>query len=286
MYRSLLYVPASNPKFVAKAAERGADAIILDLEDSIAPSDKATARAALADAVPQCAAGGADVWVRINRPIRASMGDIEATVRAGATGVLLPKAESAGHVKLVAEAIGDVEREVGASVPVKLMVILEDPAAVLKAAEIISADERVVGAMAGGEDLATAMDAEAVPDALRMPKLLVHLAAKAAGRCSFGLMGTVADYSDKEGIRALTAESRRLGYDGASCIHPSVVPLLNEGFSPDPTRLEEAKRIVEAFDIAEREGRGAFSLDGKMIDLPVAERARRLIARAGRWQSE
>lgn len=282
MYRSMLYVPASNAKFVEKAAGRGADAIILDLEDSIAPSDKAAARAALPRAVPACASAGAHVLVRVNRPVRQCLGDVEAAIKAGVDGILLPKTETAGHVKLIAEAMTDVEREEGITTPANLFVIIEDPASVLRASEIIGADPRVRGAMAGGEDLATSLDAEATPEALRMPKLMVHMAAKAAGRFSFGLMGSVADYSDKDGIRALAAEARRLGYDGASCIHPSVVPLLNEGFTPSAEAVAEARRIVEAFEPAEREGRGAISLDGKMIDLPVAERARRLLARARR----
>ena len=280
MHRSFLYVPASNAKFVAKATERGADAIILDLEDSIASTDKAKARAALAEAVPACAKDGGDVWVRVNRPMRQCVGDLEAAVKSGAYGVMLPKAESAEHVRLIIEVLADVEREAGSKHETKLIVLLEHPAAVLIAADIISAHPRVIGAGAGGEDLATAMDAEAGPEALRMPKLLVHLATKAAGRLSFGLMGTVADYSDKDGIRAMISEARRHGFDGASCIHPSVVPLLNDGFSPSPDEIAEARRIVETFDAAESEGRGAISLDGKMIDLPVAERARRLLARA------
>lgn len=282
MYRSMLYVPASNDKFVAKAADRGADAIILDLEDSIAPSDKDAARAALMHAVPACARNGADILVRVNRPVRMCIRDVEAAISAGADGILLPKADSAGHVSLIAEAIEDVERAEGIDAPARLFVILEHPAAVLQAQEIISAHPRVAGASAGGEDLATALDAEAVPDALRTPKLLVHLAAKATGRCSFGLMGTVADYTDKDGIRALIREARSHGFDGASCIHPSVVPLLNEGFTPDEAQVAEARRVVDAFDAAEKQGRGAISVDGRMVDLPVAERARRLIARARR----
>ena len=232
MYRSLLYVPASNQTFVAKAAERGADAIILDLEDSIAPSDKGAARAALAKAVPQVGRAGADVLVRVNRPIRQCLPDIESAIQAGASGVLLPKTESADHVRLIVEAMDDIEREDGITEPTRLFVIIEDPAAVLRAGEIIAADSRVAGAMAGGEDLATALDAEPVPETLRIPKLLVHMAAKAAGRYSFGLLGTVADYSDQDGMTALITDAPRHGSEAASCIHPAVVPLQNSGFAP------------------------------------------------------
>lgn len=283
MYRSMLYVPATNARFVAKAKDRGADAIILDLEDSIPLSEKENARAALAQAVTTCRGGGADILTRINRPIRWCIPDIEAAVAAGVDAIILPKAESAPHVQLVAEAIESAEAEFKPANMVKLLLIIEDPAAVMDARAIISAHPRVVAAMAGGEDLATALEAEPIAETLRLPKQLVHMAAKATGRFSLGLFGTVADYSDQEGIKALIAEARRHGFDGATCIHPSVVPLLNDGFSPSDAEITQARRVVKALEDAEAQGLGAVSLDGRMIDKPVADRARLLLARAGRW---
>ncbi len=283
MYRSMLYVPATNERFIAKAKERGADAIILDLEDSIPVPEKPNARAALGQAVPACRGTGSDVLVRVNRPIRWCIPDIEAAVAAGADAILLPKAESAEHVRLIAEAIESAEAEFKPANMVKLLLIIEDPAAVMDARAIISAHPRVVAAMAGGEDLATALEAEPIAETLRLPKQLVHMAAKATGRFSLGLFGTVADYSDKDGIRSLIAEARRHGFDGASCIHPSVVSLLNEGFSPSPDEIAQARRVVKALEDAEAQGLGAVALDGRMIDKPVADRARLLLARAGRW---
>ena len=282
MYRSLLYVPATNDKFVAKAADRGADGIILDLEDSIPPEQKVAARAALKAAAPQCRRNGADVLVRVSRPIRQCIADVTAAVEAGADVILMPKAESAPHVQLVAEAIEDAEREFGAKSIVKMIVLLEDPAAVFDAQAIISASPRVVGVATGSEDIATILEAEPLPETLRMAKQMVHMAAKGCGRFSFGLFGTVADYSDQDGIRELVKEARRHGFDGASCIHPSVVPLLNEGFSPSDTEVAQAQRIVDALEKAEAQGLGAVSLDGKMIDKPVADRARLLLVRARR----
>lgn len=282
MYRSLLYVPATNDKFVAKAADRGADAIILDLEDSIPLSEKSRAREALAAAVPLCRRGGADVLVRVNRPIRMCIADVTAAVAAGADVILLPKAENAAHVKLIAEAIEDAEHEIKTTQIVKMIVLIEDPAAVMDAAAIISASPRVVGVATGSEDIATILEAEPLPETLRLAKQLVHMAAKGCGRFSFGLFGTVADYSDKDGIRALVAEARRHGFDGASCIHPSVVELLNEGFSPSEAEIAHAQRVVDVLNEAEAKGLGAVSLDGKMIDKPVADRARLLLVRARR----
>jgi len=283
MYRSMLYVPATNERFVAKASERGADAIILDLEDSIPATEKENARRALPSAVTTCRSGASDILVRVNRPIRWCIPDVEAAVKAGVDAIILPKAENAAHVQLIAEAIESAESEFKPASMVKLLVIIEDPAAVMDARAIISAHPRVVAAMAGGEDLATALEAEPTAETLRLPKQLVHMAAKATGRFSLGLFGTVADYSDQDGIKALVAEARRHGFDGASCIHPSVVPLLNDGFSPSDADITQARRVVKALEEAEAQGLGAVSLDGRMIDKPVADRARLLLARAGRW---
>lgn len=286
MYRSLLYVPADNERFVSKAPSRGADAIILDLEDSIPEARKEAARGALAAAVPRCKSPDGDVLVRVNRPIRQCIDDVSAAVAAGVDGILLPKAESADHVRLVVEGIEDAERQIPDAKLTKVIVIIEDPAAVMDARAIISASPRVVGAATGSEDIATILEAEALPETLRLAKQLVHMAAKSAGRFSFGLFGTVADYSDQDAIRSLVAEARRHGFDGASCIHPSVVPLLNDGFSPSAEDVSYAERVVKALEAAEREGLGAVSLDGKMIDKPVADRARLLLTRARRnWPS-
>lgn len=280
MYRSLLYVPATNERFVERAADRGADAILLDLEDSIPESEKTAARQALERATPAVSRNGADVWVRVNRPMRQCIRDVEAVVAAGCTGVVLPKASSAGHVQAVAEVIEDVERELGSAEDVGLMLMIEDPGAVLDVQAIITAHPRVRGAWGGGEDLATSLDVEPGPDTLRLPKLMVHMAAKAAGIASYGVLGTVADYSDKDAYRVMIAEAKRHGFDGATCIHPSVVPLLNEGFSPHDSEVIYARRVIAALEDAEARGLGAVSLDGKMIDKPVADRARRVLARA------
>jgi citrate lyase subunit beta/citryl-CoA lyase len=138
----------------------------------------------------------------------------------------------------------------------------------------------VFALMTGGEDLATALDAEPTPDVLRFPKLMVHLAAKAAGVRSFGLLRTVADYNDLAGIEQSAAEARRHGFDGASCVHPGVVPILNRAFSPSEAELAHARALIAAADKAEAEGIGAFQFEGRMVDEPVVKRARALVEKA------
>jgi citrate lyase subunit beta/citryl-CoA lyase len=277
--RSLLYVPVSSERFLAKAHERGADAIILDLEDAVAPAQKDAARARLGDAVAMAGRGGAAIFVRINsEPERVRL-DAEAACRAGAAGLLVPKAREARAVAALAEFLGGIARSVGRK-PMALVPMIEDPGAVLDAKAIALASPRVFALMAGGEDLATALGAEPTPEVLHFPKMMVHFAAKAAGVRSFGLLRTVADYNDLEGIEKSAREARRHGFDGASCVHPAVVPILNRAFSPSQAELDHARALVAAFEEARAAGRGAFAFEGRMVDEPVVQRARALIGKA------
>jgi citrate lyase subunit beta/citryl-CoA lyase len=122
------------------------------------------------------------------------------------------------------------------------------------------------------------MGGEPTPEVLRLPKLLVHLAAKAAGLISFGMLRTVADFKDADAVAASAREARAFGFDGASCIHPSVVPILNAAFSPTPEEIDRARRMIAAFEAAKAKGEGAFRFEDKMVDEPVVARARALLA--------
>jgi citrate lyase subunit beta/citryl-CoA lyase len=277
--RSLLYVPASSDRFLAKAHERGADAIILDLEDAVAPAQKEAARARLGEAVAMVRRGGAAVFVRINSEPERIRLDAEAACRAGADGVMAPKSRDPAAVAALGDFLGKIEQAAGRNATL-LVPMIEDAGALLDARAIATASPRVFGLMTGGEDLATALDAEPSPDVLRFPKLLVHLAAKAAGVRSFGLLRTVADYNDLEGITQSADEARRHGFDGASCVHPGVVPILNRAFSSSEAELDHARALIAAAEKAEAAGLGAFEFKGRMVDEPVVKRARALIAKA------
>ncbi len=275
-FRSLLYVPASSDRFIAKAHERGADAIILDLEDAVAPAEKEAARARLTEAVASVGRNGAMVFVRINSEPELQMPDAEAACRAGAFGLYVAKTRSLSRLHLLAYHLQTLERELGRE-QTWFVPLIEDAAAVLDARSFAGC-QRVLALAAGGEDLAASMGAEPLPDVLRLPKLLVHMAAKAEGKLSFGTLTTVADYGDLEALDAAAQEARRHGFDGASCVHPSAVAILNAAFSPSPERLDWARRVIEAAEIAGSAGKGAISLDGKMIDAPVVARARALLS--------
>jgi citrate lyase subunit beta/citryl-CoA lyase len=281
MIRSLLYVPASSEKFVARAHERGADAIILDLEDAVAPAEKDRARAALEEAVPAVGRNGATVFVRINAVSTGrALDDAEAASRAGAFGLFVAKVQSAAELQKLDGHLDRVERDHARKRPVVLVPMLEDAGAVLDARAIVGASPRSFAVVSGSEDMATSLGAEPTPEVLRLPKLLVHLAAKAAGLLSFGMLRTVADFKDAEAVMKSAREARAFGFDGASCIHPSVVPILNAAFSPSPEEIARARRMIAEFEAAKADGRGAFLFEGKMVDEPVVARARRMLALA------
>lgn len=279
MFRSLLYVPASSERFIAKAHERAADAIVLDLEDSVAPAQKDAARAGLGPAVPSVTRNGATAFVRINSGDDRYLPDAEAACRAGAFGLFVPKSRDPQRIAALAGRLAQVERTIGRKDEVKLVLMIEDPGAVFDARAIAAASPRVFGLCVGGEDIATAMAAEPSPEVLRLPKLLVHMAAKAAGVCSFGLLRTVADYQDIAAIEKAAHEARSFGFDGSTCVHPSAVAILNRVFAPSAEELEHARRMIAAFEASVAAGAGAFEFEGRMIDIPVVARARAMIAR-------
>ncbi len=282
-WRSLLYVPATQPRFVEKAHTRGADAIILDLEDAVAPSEKDAARAALKTAVPTVRQGGADVCVRVNRPLRMAVPDIDAAIAAGADVLILTKLMGPDHVRLLAEHM--TEAEAAAGVPIgrtKAIGLVETADSLSKMEAIASASPRMVAMGVGGEDLATDLGAEATPDALDLPKRLCVLAARAAGILPLGFIGTVAGMGSLDDYRAMLRRSKQIGFACASAIHPMHIPVLNEEFGARPEEVARAERMVAAFEEALARGVGAVTFEGQMIDGPVVARAYNLLKRVKR----
>jgi citrate lyase subunit beta / citryl-CoA lyase len=280
VWRSLLFVPVTAKRFVDGAARRGADAIILDLEDSVAASEKERARSLVPETAEIVSRGGADVVVRINRPLRLAVRDIEAAVGPRILALALPKVDSAEHVRLLAEILDEVEAERGvAPRTTRLIAMVETAAAFFRIAEIARAHPRLCALTLGAEDFA--LSAGILPEAegLFMPKQMAVFAARAAGIMPLGFIGTVAEFRDLDGFRQTIRRSRRLGFVGASVIHPSQVPILNEEFRASPEELDHARRVVAAYDEALAAGVGAVTVDGKMIDVPVVERARLMLER-------
>jgi citrate lyase subunit beta/citryl-CoA lyase len=281
VWRSLLYVPSNVPRFVDGAHRRGADGIILDLEDSVPEAERPQARRNLQASAENVARGGADVIVRINRPWRQAIRDIEAAIGPNVQALAVTKADSADHVRLVAEVVSELEAERGIPVgSTTLKVMVETAAAFFRMPEIAAADPRIVAMTLGAEDFALSVGMPPEPEGLLMPKQQMVIAARAAGVMPLGFIGTVADYKDLDAFRQTIRRSRRLGFVGASVIHPAQIAILNEGFAPAADEVASAQRIVAAYDDAVAAGRGSIEVDGKMIDVPVVARARQLLARS------
>jgi len=280
VWRSILYVPGNVPKFIDKAHERGADCVLVDLEDSVQPAQKPEARAMLPETMAKVARSGADVAVRINRPMRLAIADIEAAVRPGLSALFVTKTESVQHLRLLDEVVTELEKERGLPVGgIGFGAMIEHPRALAHINDIAEHGPRVIGMMLGGEDFALETGSVPGDETLELPKRMVAFAAQAHGVNMIGILGTVADYSDPDAYKKSAERARRFGFSGGTCIHPGLVAALNEAFTPKVDEVAYAKKLIEADRKAAAEGRGSFSVDGKMIDIPVIDRARKLLAR-------
>jgi citrate lyase subunit beta/citryl-CoA lyase len=281
--RSKLFVPGVRPELFAKALAGAADAISIDLEDAVPEAGKSAAREAAAAFVTSDPARQAAklLIVRIN-----ALGtphfeaDVQALVRPGTALLInLPKPETAAQVRVAVQALERAEAAAGVSPPIRLLLNIETPRALRHAAEIAGAHPRVAGLQLGLGDLFEPHGIQRRdPANVHAVMFALRLAAAEAG--VFAVDGAFGDVQDAEGYRAEALMARRLGFIGKSCIHPSQVALANAVFAADADELAQARRIVEAARAAAAQGRGAFIVDGRMIDLPFLKRAEAIVAQA------
>ena len=278
LWRSLLFVPVNVDRFVDKAHTRGADAVVLDLEDGVAASEKENARSRVMKAAERVSRGTCDVLVRINRPWRMALKDLEATLCPAVQALALPKVDSPEQVQILNELASELESERGMVVgATQFFVSIETVAGFLRAQEIAAADDRVVAVGLGAGDFSLCTGLLPGPEELVYPNLQVVIAARAAGCIPLGLLSTIDDYTDLDRFRTIARRSRRLGLQGSACVHPDQVPILNEEFSPTKEELAWARRVTAAFDEALATGKGAIEVDGKMVDFPVVQGARAVL---------
>jgi citrate lyase subunit beta/citryl-CoA lyase len=281
--RSILFIPALAERFIAKAAERGADQLVIDLEDSIAPARKADARAALPGVAARLAPSGIPLMVRINHlpgggAAALVASDIGAAVRAEITGLMLPKIETAAEVQACADLVAAAEAACGlADGHTWLMPMLETPRGVLNTDSIARAHPRVKVLNFGVEDFAQAMRTPPSAAATAMPAQMVAMAGRANGIPTIGLPGSVAEFTDLAAFRRTVELARELGLVGSGCIHPAQVAILNEVFGANTAAIAEAQAIVTLYEAALARGEGAVAHEGRMIDIPVYERALALL---------
>ena len=280
VWRSLLYVPANVEKYVDKAHTRGADCILLDLEDSVPAHEKDNARKLVAQNAKRVRRGGADVAVRVNRPDSMTPKDLEAAVGPDVDAIAVTKVDDAAHLKRLDDIVSKLEAKRGLPAGhTKFIAMVETPAAFFRMPEIAAAVGRNAAMDIGGEDFALENGMEPTEETLLMPKQQMIYAARSAGIMPLGYIASVASFGDLEAFRCMVQRSRQFGFMGASCIHPGQVPIVNELYSPSADEVALAKRIIEGNEKAKAEGRASFAVDGKMVDVPVVVRAERLLER-------
>ena len=292
--RSLMFVPGHRERMVQRALGLGEfrvgplDVAVLDLEDGVPPASKDEARRVIADVLGRASQGGAGPmrYVRIRRAASdEGTADLDAIVRPGLEGIMAPKVRRADEVEWLADTLDARERD--ARIPrgtIRIIPSIESAAALLEAPRIARAADRVVGLAFGSEDFAldlglpTRREGEAGD--LLYARSATVVAAVAATRLAFD--GIWPDIEDEAGLRADSLRARRLGFSGKTLIHPGQIEIVNEVFSPTAAEVDEARRVVSAFEQALSRGHGAVALDGQMLDAPVVDRARRILRAAER----
>ncbi len=271
--RSFLFVPGDRADRIAKAGTRGAEAVIIDLEDAVADAAKPTARAALPASAATLRAAGTMVAVRINAPWRPALADIDAALAAGIDLLIVPKVADAARLCVLSDMIGQAETVPGAT---RLIALIESPAA-LPHLPAIAAVDRVAGLALGSEDFSLELGAPPSARSLDLPCRLIALAASTRRLMALGLPLSLTEYRDLTLYEAAAQDARAIGMTGALCIHPAQVPVINRSWRPDAAALDQARRVLSAWDAAQGQGQSVVALDGRMIDLPVVQRARRLL---------
>jgi citrate lyase subunit beta/citryl-CoA lyase len=283
--RSWMFVPGHRQKMIDKALGLNADAIMLDIEDGVAPNEKDTARSLIAEALGRERAPKSPArFVRVNAIGHARMeADLEAVIRPGLDGLVLPKVETAEEVRKVGSVLDAREpalkMERGG---VKLLVAIESPRGLLNAPAIAACSPRGVGLMFGAEDYGREMGLPTKREGEAQDMLYARsaMAVAAASAHVQAIDGVWVDLKDMDGLDRFARQSRRLGFSGMSLIHPSQIDPINAVFSPTPEEIDYATQVVQAFEEANARGDGSISFGGQLIDRPIVERARRTLEMA------
>jgi citrate lyase beta subunit len=279
--RALLYMPGDNWKMITKSVTLGVDSICMDMEDGTAVNKKAEARAAIAKALQELDFGASEKLVRIN-----SVGsgwekeDIDAVLPYRPDGIVIPKVESVEHLEWAGRIIEDAELKHGWPInSIRILIGIETAKGILNLKEIAS-HPRLDAIIFGGEDFAASIGATRTQDAI---ELLYARQAVAVACAAYDLQAidiVTIDYKDINALRIESEFGARIGYAGKQIIHPAQVEPVQTAFTPNDEAIAYAKRIVETFEANQKEGKGAYSLDGKMIDMPLVKNARKVLERA------
>jgi citrate lyase subunit beta/citryl-CoA lyase len=259
----------------------GPDCVILDLEDGVAQSQKEIARRNLQCVLAQTRLPGPAVLVRINPGLSQLRDDIEAAAQPGLLGIVLPKCDSRKEVVQVARALGEVERRKGMpDRALKLFLLIESASGFMELPSIVGGSARVAGLIFGAEDWCLDMGIARTRSGEELEIARWNIAICAHARGLIPIDTVYADFQDAEGLRRDAEIAKRMGFSGKLAIHPKQIEIIHSIFAPTERELAEAELLVAAFDRALAQGQGAIAVNGKMVDRPIAERARSLLARA------
>ena len=287
LIRSLIFVPGNRVNMLARARSFNADIIMVDLEDSVPPAEKANAKDLATQWVPVLQGEGQRVMVRVNSlDTGLTRTELEAVVSPHLYGISLGKVESVWHIR-------DVDRLLTALEPaarvqpgsIKIIPWIESAKAVWGAREIAESSPRVVAIAFGAEDYTNDMGVERTDagEEVSVPRAMVPVAARAGDLAS--LDSPFVSFQDPDALRQDARRGRQMGYTGKFAIHPSQLDIINDVFSPSAEEIGYARRVMEAWDQAEAGGRGSLALDGRMVDVPVVKRAQNLLALADAVES-
>jgi len=277
--RSMLFVPGDKEKMLLKSLALGADSVIWDLEDAVALTEKQTARATICKTLQNIQSAHVPIYIRVN-----SLGtnmldvDLDSVVQRGVHGILFPKAESSSQVKELDSILSRVEKQRGLPEgSVKVQCLLETCLGIIHAYAIASASPRVEAVCFGAEDFTLDLGTPRTRDGIESAYSRAAIAVAAGAAKVLAIDSVYSDLNDEEGLVNECRMVRQLGYRGKFAIHPKQLDVINREFSPSESELAFAQRIMEAFNRPENVNAGVITVDGKMIDAPILERARRLV---------
>jgi citrate lyase subunit beta-like protein len=280
--RALLYMPGDDRRKIEKATTLGVDSICMDMEDGVALNRKAEARAVIAQAMKELDFGKSERCIRINS-IGSGMEkyDLAAALTANPDSIIVPKIETAEQVKWVSDHIETHElashKDIGT---VRLLVGVETAQGILNLKEIAEADKRLEAIIFGGEDYAASVGAVRTKAATELLYARQATVTACAANDLQAIDIVFIDFKDPDGLRVEAEQGAGFGFSGKQIIHPNQVSVVQEAFTPSDSAIEYAKRIVESFESSQNEGKGAYALDGKMIDMPLLKNAQKVLDRA------
>jgi len=280
--RALLYMPGDDRRKIEKATTLGVDSICMDMEDGVAANKKAEARAVIAQAMKELDFGNSERCIRIN-----SIGsglekrDLVAALATNPDAIVVPKIETAEQVKWVSEHIESYELSSNLNIgAIRLLIGVETAKGILNLKEIASSDKRLEAIIFGAEDYAASVGATRTKEGLEVLYARSAVVTACAANNLQAIDMVFIDFKDAEGLRVEAQQGAGLGFSGKQVIHPNQVVPVQEAFTPSDSAIEYAERIVVSFESSQKEGKGAYALDGRMIDMPLLKNAQKVLDRA------